>query len=298
MLFSHLAQFPLISLGNTKLKLILLVASGILVGGCGDDLGLSKDQRAALYKAHEKAVEKCNAKWLDKSRVPIRGSRYVLDATKLPWEMEYSMWTKDEECGAATINDTFYWTGKEIISQKMWTRAGHKPTELPQYTHSFIVKALLGAPPDSVKHCKQHPDDCKGPPGPPVEWPAELVVRLKYYEDLEVRMFKREYLVKLRPTDVTHQMDIVLRGWPKEDGSPRTMFCGVRQNVFVMTREDIENFNNPTSCQLEFWAFKFNGGSARVVVSGNTYGNTLRQIVPALHALHQYFNDHITEEQP
>lgn len=294
-------QTPLFRYGQAECKIRprvvwLMLMLALTLVGCGDGLGLPKEERAALYKANAQAIEKCNAKWVGKPRVPIRGSDYVLDATRLPWGMAYETWTKDEECGAATINGLFYWTGNKIIPEAIWLKSGRKLTELPEDVLVFDIRALLGAPPDSVRHCKARPEDCKGPPGPPVDWPNELVVRLKHYEDLEVRMYRKKDLAELRPTDVTHSMGFFLRGWPREDGAPRVVSCDVGRDVYKMTRVEIENidFGKQTRpCQLEFWGFEFNGGSARV------YTNTamLHQIIPALHALHQYLNESITKEK-
>lgn len=280
----------------------LIVIFTMLFAGC--DFGKERKEAAAIYKAHAEAVKKCEAKWRDQPRVPIRGSRYVLDATRLPWEPDRGLWSKDEECGAATMMGLFYWTGKEIISERQWLNSGRKLTDRPQDWLLLSVIAVLGRSPSDARararHCEAHPEDCKSQSlGPALEWPPELVVRLKHYEDLEVRITK-DYLDKLRPTDGRYYMDFVLRGWPKDDGRPRTMFCDVKRNVFSnvsITREEIENFDfskQPKGgCQLEFWNFTFKGGSARV----NTGTEALHQIVPALRALHQYINQSITEEK-
>jgi len=271
----------------------LIVALTMLFAGC-DNSGLSKQQRDPVYKAHEQAAKKCNAKWRDQPRVPIRGSHYVLDATRLPWELDGGLWAKDEECGAATIDDLFYWTGKEIISQKLWVKSGRKLTEIPQDSLGFHIIALLGASPDRARHCEAHPEDCKSRfLGPAVEWPPELVVRLKHYEDLEVRMPKT-LTPKIKPEGI-HSMAFFLRGWPREDGLPRVMSCDIGRDVYKITREEIENLNfgkQTKPCQFEFGNFIFKGGSAQV----RTGTEALSQIVPALRALHQYFNQAITGE--
>ena len=116
--------------------------------------GCDNSEQVARNKAHAQAqaVEKCEAKWRDQPRVPIRGSRYVLDATRLPWEPDRGLlWSKDEECGAATIDDLFYWTGKEIISQKLWVKSGRKLTDLPQDHLVFHIIALLGRSPSDAR---------------------------------------------------------------------------------------------------------------------------------------------------
>lgn len=285
------------------MKLFMLCFSLMaMLTACTDHSDLSKEQREAVQKAHEDAVKKCEGKWLGQPRVPVRGSKYVLDATRLYWQMEFGSWNKDEECGAAAIIARFYWTGEKIVPDKIGLapqRSQIEPIDVPKDWIAIDLEALVGVKPDVLRHCEQHPEDCKKKTTDRAKgWPPELVVPLKHYPELEVRLPK-ELTPKMK-TGGFRALGIFLREWPMDSGAPRSFLCHLDQDVYAMTREEIENINFGSArvgqqrsyCQMEFNNFRFNGGQARVVWGTEA----LPQITPALRALHQYLNESITEE--
>jgi len=278
----------------------------LMLAACDNNVGLSRDQAAAVDKAHVDARNRCSAKWYGQPRVPVRGSDFVLDATKLPWEMGGELWSEDVDCGAAQINATFYWTGKEILPQRigMYPQQEYnvKPIDVRETWTQIQVAALLGRGTQSIRNQAQHPENYQyTPPQRPKSWPAEQLIRLKHYPDLEVLLWSKEErdvaIKKMGEHPSLHYFTFVLHQWPHDDGSARTMTCHMgEQNVLTMTREEIENLDLRQqlrhSCQMDFHNFGFNSGSAKV-----NWGTTqLSEITPALRALQQYFNDSITKE--
>lgn len=277
----------------SSLPLGLLLA--IALAACGPSA-----EQQALMAAHIAAAERCAARWGDKQWVPLRASGWWLDATRLPWRMKDDLWTKDEQCGAATIDGLYYWDGERILAESvgMWprgTRLVH-PKEIKSDWVQLDLTALLGGDPNTLKKCRASPEACKGHEGAPKEWPPELVVRPKHYPDLEVRL-PRETDPARSKGGFSNNIGFFIRDWPNNYGRPRVTSCYFKSDGRDLTREDIENIDlrqRGGYCQLEFWNFQFDGGAARVI----TDTRQLHQIKPALQALLQYFNASITREPP
>ncbi len=267
--------------------------------GCDNGTGLSREQAAAVDKAHVDARNRCRDKWYGKPRAPVRGTNYVLDATKLPWDMGGELWHEDEDCGVAKIDAVFYWTGEEILPQRvgMYPQQEYnvKPIDVREAWTQIQVLGYLGMESSIRQRLEQHPEGFQIIPRPqrPKTWPTELVVKLKHYPDLEVWLPK-EWTPTMERT--THYLSFQFPNWPNDDGVTRGFNCNLGRAVYPATREEIENLDLRqkvrSSCQMEFDNFGFNSGSAKV----NWGTPKLTEITPALRALQKYFNDSITKE--
>ena len=102
------------NLTNFALVQGVVLAALILVVGCGPSA-----EEEALTKAHVAAAERCAAQWRDKRWVPLRGSGWWLDSTRLSWRMDGGLWTTDDNCGAAQIYEIFYWDGEKIRPERV-----------------------------------------------------------------------------------------------------------------------------------------------------------------------------------
>jgi len=271
----------------------LLLALGL--SACGP----SAEQKA-LQAAHLAAMERCAAAWGDKRWVPLRGSGWWLDATRLPWRMRGGQWTTDENCGAESTYAIFYWDGEKIRPTQvgMWPkgRGVLDPREIQSHWVNMQLSDMLIGDPEFAKKCTADPQACKRVVDARKERPTDRVVLLKNYPDFEVWLPRPEHLADGKLKGVSY-LNFFFRDWPNEFGRPRVTTCHIGRKPNEMTREAIENIDlrqQPGYCQMEFWSFAFNGGSGRVV----TDLKQLHQLKPALQALHQYLNASITREPP
>lgn len=269
---------------------IYILATALALAGC--DVG-DREATAAYYKANAEAAKQCEAKLRGLKRVPIPGTdgKLFLKAERLPsWEVSRGFVAGDE-CGVATSEDMFYWTGKEVIPQSVWLATGHSLLELKPHWLGLIVKSGFSARRD----CATHPDPCDPRElRPSYEYPAELTVRLKKYElDYRAPRGTNSGQVKF---DVGHTMGFAMRGWPTEDGKARFIVCSGFPSHAVRTIKEIEEMdftNMPVFCQVDSSDFLFKAGGARINFGS---GALTPEIVTALRATHQYLNDSIIQE--
>ena len=270
---------------------IYILATTLTLAGC--DVG-DRKARAEYYKANAEAAKQCETKLRGLKRVPIPGTdgKQFLNAERLPsWDVSRDFVAGDE-CGVATSEDTFFWTGKEIIPQSVWLAAGHSLTETQPHWLGLIVKSGFGLP----RVCIIDPKRCDTKSTrPPYEYPAELTVRLKKYElDYWLPRGANSGQVK---SDVGHDsMAFRMRGWPTEDGKARFISCIRIPNAAVRTIKEIEEIdftNRPIFCQVESSDFLFKAGGARINFNSSAL---TPDTVTVLRAAHQYLNDSIIQE--
>lgn len=254
-----------------------------VLGLAGCDVG-DRNAAAAMNKANAEAAKQCEAKLKGLKHVPIvgTGGKLFLVAERLPsWAINREFRVGDE-CGAsaiATETEMFYWTGKKTIPQSVWLKAGHSLTERPGPQDWFPLGAQIyfGLP----KNCNGNPDGCEALKDQPWNVP-DKIIRLKKYP-----------IDAVPAPNPKHGYSFALREWPMDSGRPRMLRCGVSGGK---SDSEIENLNfegKPLACGLDFYAFSFKAGTARIAFSSNEF----TRITPALRALHQYLNDSIIEEK-
>jgi hypothetical protein len=212
----------------------------------------------AIYYADQEA---CQKKLASLKQVPILGGSYV-DKTLVP-EFYVGMpeLSNKKACLANTLKGHFWWTGTEIRS---YHDQSVKPT--PETWRLYKVNAGLYTRKETAE---PHERGYRH-----VNWPDELIVKLKNYPGLEIWLnappphFKNEGVVRT----------FVITGWARRDGTPRLINCDglirpaseeelTGKKLAKFNRTELENLDFGKLsffCTVELHSFDFSGGHGRV----------------------------------
>ena len=246
--------------------------------------------------AYRKQLNQCRQDLAKDPLVPIVGGGF-LDTRRFAFNVPTVRY-EDGKCGTDGFQAEFWWTGEKVVPDHP-KFTGLSPMHIPKHWTHFNVGALLGNQ-RKARECKadQNPQKCPElghkNPGVAPDWPEDLVIKLKKYPGLEIRLNRNAppegRWVGLR--------SFVMSEWPRADGALRVVDCfGLNAHELAKkTNEELSeiDFGNRTAaCQVDFWDFQYKGGVARI----GTGTEALADIGPALKALQQYLSDSIIREE-
>ncbi|MFZ6047696.1 hypothetical protein ACFW0H_16435 [Pseudomonas sp. CR3202] len=296
---------------TTKQSLGHWLALALVVSSPSTLIACKKREPSPEQVAYQQQQERCRMELVKSEKVPIIGGGYV-DMSRFGYPGS-SVRYEDGQCGSDMLQLLFWWTGEEILpdSPKYIKR---KRTEIPKSWQIYNVAAVLGNQ-RKARECKENIElpKCSGFKGAvqtglsKAEWPAELTVKLKNYPGLELWL-------NAPPPSIRNRYAVdnfVMTEWRRQDGTPRSINCwglntsslkksGLNsESLALLSREELENIDfqgrlqHGVSCQVEFWDFGFNAGSARISFSTEN----LREAHLALKAINQYLSDSIIMEE-
>lgn len=261
-----------------KYGLVLAICYWVL------DFYIEWERMAEAREYHYQVSKKCSQKLAGMERVPILGGG-LLDRTKIPG-FHFGSSTRDGLCIADVLEGSFWWTGTELRTE--YQESGKEP---PSSWGHFNVAARL-----YISKLSTEPYNMGFKV---VEWPEELIVKLKNYPGLELWLNEQPPSIK-NEFSVT---DFVIRDWRRRDGTPRTISCdglgsprkrilesGVsKADLLRFDRAQLENLDLGdlnAYCTIGLHDFDFAGGDARI----GTGTGSLRGAPMALQLLSEYLS--------
>ncbi|MBC3271735.1 hypothetical protein HU765_17460 [Pseudomonas sp. SWRI81] len=250
---------------------------------CVADFYIRKEQSAesaAIHQADEKA---CQNKLASMKQVPILGGAYV-DKTLVP-EFYVGMpeMVNKKACLANTLKGLVWWTGTGFRRYQ-----DQSLKSIPQSWRLYELNAgLYTRKETSEPHERGYRH---------VNWPDELIVKLKNYPGLEIWLDAPPPHFKNRDSVRT----FVLTGWPRRDGTPRLIKCdglirpaseeGLNgEKLARFSRTELENLDFDGLnffCTVELHSFDFAGGHGRVGLDTSS----LREVPEMLKFLGNYLS--------
>ncbi|WP_435035357.1 hypothetical protein [Pseudomonas neuropathica] len=228
---------------------------------CVVDFYIREEEVAGAMAIYYADQEACQKKLASMKQVPILGGSYV-DKTLVP-EFYVGMpeLANKKACLANTLKGHFWWTGTEIRS---YHDQSVKPT--PESWRLYKLTAGLYTRKETTE---PHERGYRH-----VNWPDELIVKLKNYPGLEIWLnappphFKNETSVRT----------FVITGWPRRDGTPRLIDCDglirpaseeqlTDEKMAKFSRAELEalNFGKLNFfCTVNLDSFDFAGGHGSV----------------------------------
>jgi hypothetical protein len=223
---------------------------------------LEWERMAEAREYHYQVSKKCNQKLAGMEHIPILGGG-LLDRTKIPG-FHFGSSTRDGLCIADVLEGSFWWTGTELRTE--YQESGR---ERPSSWGHFNVAARL-----YISKLSTEPYNMGLKV---VDWPEELIVKLKNYPGLELWL-------TAPPPSSKNNFSItrfVLRDWRRRDGTPRTISCdgldspGSRASERGLSTADLLKFNKTqlelidfgnlnAYCTVGLHNFDFVGGDARI----------------------------------
>lgn len=217
-------------------------------------------ERRAIY---QKEQGDCSKKLAGMEQVPIRGGS-LLDRSRIPGFYFGSTLKSDGSCIADVLEGSFWWTGTELLTE--YELSG---IEKPASWGYFQVAARL--------YTRKTPTEPHRMGGRHVDWPDDLIVKLKNYPGLELWLdapppsSKNEFSIT----------DFVMRDWRRHDGTPRRIYCdglnspnskaadnGLgRAGLLLFDKMQLENLDFgglQAWCTVELHGFDFSGGDGRI----------------------------------
>jgi hypothetical protein len=245
---------------------------------------LEWERMAEAREYHYQVSKKCNQKLAGMEHIPILGGG-LLDRTKIPG-FHFGSSTRDGLCIADVLEGSFWWTGTELRTE--YQQSGKEP---PSSWGHFNVAARL-----YISKLSTEPYSMGFKV---VDWPEELIVKLKNYPGLELWLNEQPPSIK-NEFSVT---DFVIRDWRRRDGTPRTISCdglgsprkrtlesGVsKADLLRFDKAELENldFGDLNAyCTVGLHDFDFAGGDARI----GTGTGSLRGAPMALQLLSEYLS--------
>ena len=243
---------------RTILKYGLIVAFCFWLVSCY----VESERMAEERDRSREASKKCNQKLAGMEHVPILGGG-LLDISRIPG-FHYGSTTRNGLCMAEGLEGDFWWTGTEL--RPAYQELGKEP--LPTWGH-FSVAARLFTRRASTKPYSMGRQT--------VDWPEELIVKLKNYPGLELWL-------TAPPPSAKNEFSIrsfIMHDWRRRDGTPRVIACdglgspstavlesGLHKDVLLtFNRSQLEDINFGrlnAYCTIELHDFDFAGGDARV----------------------------------
>jgi hypothetical protein len=226
------------------------------------DFYIEWERMAEAREHHREVSKKCSQKLAGMEQVPILGGS-LLDRTRIPG-FHFGSSARDGLCIADVLEGSFWWTGTELRTE--YQESGR---EKPSSWGHFNVAARL--------YTKKPSTEPYNMGFKVVDWPEELIVKLKNYPGLELWLNDRPPSIK-NGFSVT---DFVIRDWRRRDGTPRTISCdglgSPRKEILEsgVSKADLLGFNKTQLENLDFGDlsayctvglhnFDFAGGDARI----------------------------------
>ncbi|WP_415770862.1 hypothetical protein [Pseudomonas sp. LB3P38] len=251
------------------------------------DFYIEWERMAEAREHHREVSKKCSQKLADMEQVPILGGS-LLDRTRIPG-FHFGSSTRDGLCIADVLEGSFWWTGTELRTE--YQESGK---EKPSSWGHFNVAARLYTRKPSTEPYNMGLKV--------VDWPEELIVKLKNYPGLELWL-------TAPPASSKNNFSVtrfVMRDWRRRDGTPRTISCDGLDSPWKETLEsgvsgaDLLRFNKSQLENLDFGGldayctvglhnFDFAGGDARV----GTGTGSLRGAPMALQMISEYLSNSI-----
>ncbi|MBD9589792.1 hypothetical protein IB254_22170 [Pseudomonas sp. PDM03] len=245
---------------------------------------VASERRAEERERSREESKKCNQKLAGMELVPILGGG-LLDIAKIPG-FHFGSTTRNGQCIAELLEGSFWWTDNEL--RPTYQELGKKPSPNRRL---FSVTARLYTRTASTEPYEVGLQT--------VDWPEELIVKLKNYPGLELWL-------DAPPPSVENDFSIknfVISDWRRRDGTPRMIACnglgspssevlesGLNSDVLLtFNRLQLENldfgrFN--AYCTVELHDFDFAGGDARVHLGTGS----LRAAPAALKFINEYLS--------
>ncbi|WP_025110682.1 hypothetical protein [Pseudomonas sp. H1h] len=249
-----------------RCKALLKYGLVLLVCYWGVDFYIEWEAAAERRAIYQKEQGDCSKKLAGMEQVPIRGGS-LLDRTRIPGFYFGSTLKSDGSCIADVLEGSFWWTGTELRTE--YELSG---IEKPSNWGYFQVAARL--------YTRKERTEPHTMGGRHVDWPDDLIVKLKKYPGLELWLdasppsSKNDFLITT----------FVMHNWRRHDGTPRTISCdglnypgdrvkaaGLgRQDLLKLNKAQLENLDFgelQTRCTVELYSFDFSGGDGRVSLS-------------------------------
>lgn len=224
---------------------------------------IRREEQAELTAAYYKTQDECRKKLAGMERVPIRGGTYI-DRTLIPgFYVSSSDRLSDDSCAADILSGSFWWTGTEMLT------AEEQRGEPLDSWGFYQLKAGL--------YTRERPIEPRRQGYRHVNWPDELIVKLKNYPGLELWLdappphFKNEFSINT----------FVMSDWKRSDDAPRLIVC---DGLNISSPEDPEERLNTVKllkfnrsqleqldlgrlnvfCSVGIDSFDFAGGAGRI----------------------------------
>ena len=231
--------------------------------------------------------KKCYQKLAGMKHVPILGGAF-LDVTKIPG-FHYGSSSEDGQCIAELLEGSFWWTDNGL--RPAYAELGKEP--LATWGRFNVTARLYTRKASTAPIPMGHQT---------VDWPEELVVKLKNYPGLELWLDapppskKNEYSIR----------SFIISEWRRRDGTPRTIACdglasfsdhilesGLSKDVLLTYNkpqlENLELGDLNAYCSVGLHDFDFVGGDARVYLGTGS----LRVAPEALKFISEYLSKSI-----
>ena len=210
---------------------------------CVAEFYIQKEQSAesaAIYQADEKA---CQNKLASMKQVPILGGAYVDKSLVPEFYVGMPELVNKKACLAIALKGLFWWTGAGLHRyQDLRLEPIPKSWRLYKLNAGLFTRKETTEPHErGYRH---------------VNWPDELIVKLKNYPGLEIWLdappphFKNEDSVRT----------FVITGWPRRDGTPRLINCDglIRPaSEEQLTDEKLARFSRAELENLDFGKLNF-----------------------------------------
>lgn len=223
---------------------------------------VESEQMAEERTRSREESKKCSQKLAGMEHVPILGGAF-LDVAQIPG-FHFGSTIRNGLCMAEGLEGAFWWTGTEL--RPTYQELGKE--RLSSWRHFSVTARLYTKTASTEPHNMGRKT---------VDWPEELVVKLKNYPGLELWL-------TAPPPSIKNEFAIsgfVMRDWRRRDGTPRVIACnGLRspsttvlesefytEVLLTLNKSQLENldfghFN--AYCTVGLHNFDFAGGDARV----------------------------------
>ncbi|WP_447784019.1 hypothetical protein [Pseudomonas germanica] len=233
----------------------------IYVCYCVVDFYIRKEEVAEAMAIYYADQEACQKKLASLKQVPILGGSYVDKALVPEFYVGMPELANKKACLANTLKGHFWWTGTGLRRYQ-----DQSLKSIPESWRLYKLNAGLYTKKETTE---PHERGYRH-----INWPDELIVKLKNYPGLELWLnappphFKNEASVR----------KFVIADWPRRDGTPRLISCNglirpaaeeelTDKKLAKLSRTELENLDFGSLnffCTVELHSFDFSGGHGRV----------------------------------